>query len=213
MNYSSVGRTVAEQLKDKDGVMIYRHIEGVSAKPTFSKCRKFRYKLDIQLNGGSGNKTACVIMLNPSMANADIADKSVNFLEKLFFQKDFQKKFTGEIRPCQEFKGITKLIIVNLFAFIQTREFNCDQKRVGPENDSHIRKALATSNVVLIAWGAKGNPCCESRENTVKSLIKKSGNKNSFLAKKHPALFTYKNFLTRYPVAKNDVESGPGTAQ
>ena len=100
--------------------MIFRHIEGASVDAVFSNCKKYRYKLTIQNDNSSGSETVCVVMQNPSVANTEIADKSVQFLEKLIFTKGYS-----------EFRNVKKIIIVNQFALIQTNEFKGLESDIG----------------------------------------------------------------------------------
>jgi hypothetical protein len=69
-----------------------RHIDSVEAAAVFSGCGRYRYRLDISLQTGSGNngKTVCAILQNPSVASTEIADKSIQFLEKLIFTKGLE---------------------------------------------------------------------------------------------------------------------------
>ena len=91
--------------------MNFKHIDGTSATAVFSDCKKYRYRLTIQNHNSSGSETVCVIMQNPSVANAEIADKSVQFLEKLIFTKGYS-----------EFGNVKKIIIVNQFALYKTSD-------------------------------------------------------------------------------------------
>jgi hypothetical protein len=61
--------------------------------------------LEIVLNGAAPTgKTVCVVMQNPSYAGEDVADKSVQFMEKVVFQKGLA-----------EFTDVRRLIVVNQF--------------------------------------------------------------------------------------------------
>mgnify|MGYP007056835191 CR=1 FL=1 len=68
----------------------YLHIQNVTAKAHFEKEGDvlFRYRLEIIKTGASlSPKTACVVMQNPSYAGEDVADKSVQFMEKNVFER------------------------------------------------------------------------------------------------------------------------------
>ena len=88
--------------------MRYRHLEGLEIDSTFSECGQFRYGLSIADPDKSNSKTLCVIMQNPSVADEHMADKSVQFLEKLVFKSGYKA-----------FHKVGKMIIVNQFAFVQ----------------------------------------------------------------------------------------------
>lgn len=59
-------------------------------------------------------------MQNPSYAGEEVADKSVQFMEKVVFQKGLP-----------EFRDVRRLIVVNQFAYIETNNFEgrSDQRR------------------------------------------------------------------------------------
>ena len=166
--------------------MIYKHIDGVGVQPKFSKCLQYRYRLDISLKTAAKDqtKTVCAIMQNPSVANKKIADKSVQFLEKLVFKKD-----------TPQFFDVRKLIIVNQFAFIQTKEFSGQDKHIGRENDRHIKEAIAESDIILIAWG-KSNTY-ESRKQAINKML---NNKVLLKGKSHPSRASYDGYVSTYSI-------------
>lgn len=79
-------------------------------------------------------------MQNPSYASVDIADKSVQVLERVIFEKGLV-----------EFNGVERLIVVNQFAFIQTKDFIGTDAQIGTRNDQAIASAVDESEMVLIA--------------------------------------------------------------
>ncbi len=81
-------------------------------------------------------------MQNPSYAGVEIADKSVQVLERVVFEKNIE-----------EFNGVERLIIVNQFAFIQTNNFIGTDEQVGNRNNDAISEAIDESDIVLLAWG------------------------------------------------------------
>lgn len=165
--------------------MIYKHIQNVLVKAKFSACKKFRYHLAILNRTRSKGETLCVIMQNPSVADASIADKSVQFLEKLIFEKEIEL-----------FKNVRKIIVVNQFGFIQTKGFVGSPRKIGKENDSYIKQALKLSDMVLVAWG-KTNPYPE-RRNTINTILKEYPKKVLFATKAHPSRGRYKDFIVPY---------------
>ena len=71
-------------------VMIYKHIDSVTVSAQFAweGELRFRYRLEIVLKDAvPTGKTACVVMQNPSYAGEDVADKSVQFMEKVIFKR------------------------------------------------------------------------------------------------------------------------------
>jgi hypothetical protein len=169
--------------------MIYRHIEQVSAKALFSKCKKYRYRLDISLNKpiDSDTKIVCAVMQNPSVANSDFADKSVQFLEKLIFTKDDSN-----------FSGVKKLIVVNQFAFVQTNDFSGKNAYIGPDNDSYIQQAISESDIILVAWGRSN--AYVARKKAINAILRKTIGKTLLLGKAHPSRASYDDYVSAYNI-------------
>lgn len=165
--------------------MIYKHIPGVQAGAEFSNCKKFRYQLTLENTTRTKGDSLCVIMQNPSVANTKIADKSVQFLEKLIFEKE------NEL-----FENIKTIAIVNQFAYIQTKDFKGASFKIGKANDSFIRRAIEGSDMVLIAWG-KTNSYSE-RRNVIHAILKDYPKKRLLKTKIHPSRGTYKDFIEPY---------------
>lgn len=189
MDHAHIGRLVEAQLKTKDVAMIYRHIDKVKACATFSDCKKYRYRLDISRiePTDSDTKIVCAVMQNPSVANADIADKSVQFLEKLIFTKGIS-----------HFSEVRKLIVVNQFAFVQTNDFSGQDEHIGPENNAHISQAIFESDIILIAWGS-GN-AYEARKAEINAMLKAQSGKSLLLGKSHPSRASYDGYVSAYSI-------------
>lgn len=146
----------------------------------------FRYRLDVVKDSFSNSfKTVCAIMQNPSYANEKIADKSVQVLERVVFEKGFQ-----------HFNGIGHLIIVNQFAFIQTNYFKGNNEQIGSRNNKVISNAIEKSDIVLIAWG-KDNGFIH-RQNHILKIIKSTTGKKLLVTSRHPSRVIYKNFIQEY---------------
>ena len=167
--------------------MTFKHIKGTSVDAVFSNCNNYRYKLTIQRDNSSGSKTVCVIMQNPSVANAKIADKSVQFLEKLIFTKGYT-----------EFKNVRKIVIVNQFAFVKTTNFDGSDLHIGQKNDKHISKTIRESDIVLIAWG-KNNDYSDRKE-TVNNMLRRHSGKTLLETKRHPSRGSYTDFVKPYGI-------------
>jgi len=168
-------------------MVIYKHIGGLKITPKFSEDKKFRYKLEaIKIDRiGSDRKTVCVIMQNPSDANKNVADKSVQFIEKLIFNEDYK-----------EFENVRKIIVVNQFADIQKKDFKGDDGVIDPENDKYIKSAINESNIILVAWG-KSNSYYK-RQESINGMLRLTRNKKMYKTKKHPSRGFYKNFISAY---------------
>ena len=121
-------------------------------------------------------------MQNPSDANNERADKSVQFLESLVFEKDYEI-----------FKNVRKIIIVNQFAFIQKHGFAGKDDQIGEENDRELTEAIKESDIVLIAWGKNNH--FRDRKELVYSILTDLKDKTIYENKKHPSRGYYKDFI------------------
>jgi len=159
----------------------FSHLDYLHVEAQFSPNKKFRYSLTLTHKGRAGGQTICLIMQNPSLANIEYADKTVQFMEKLVFEKNYQ-----------QFTRAYKLIIVNQFAFMQTKNFEGTSLQVGPQNDQVILEALKESDDIIIGWG-KTNAFQERQDFIFKQLANFKGAK--WLTKKHPSRGHYEDFL------------------
>lgn len=164
---------------------VYSHLPGLKVGARFSDCRRFRYLLTLEPEGDGNGKTLCAILQNPSTADEKQADKSVQFLERLVFQ-----------RSCPEFEGVKRLCIVNQFAYIQTSGFNGGHDHIGPENDRYLIETLARSDSVLIAWG-KSNRYTE-RKRFICDLLATRDPHSLWQTRAHPSRGRYRDFIVPY---------------
>ena len=174
--------------------MRFKHIDGVEVVALFSGDRRYRYRLQITLKPGlRGGETACVVMQNPSYANEEIADKSVQFMEKVVFEK-----------ALQEFNRARRLIVVNQFAFIQTNKFKGLVDEIGSKNNSSIKDSLRESNIIIIGWGASNR--FKDRQEFVLGLLKQMKGKILFKTKMHPSRGKYKDFIQQYKLGIGELK-------
>jgi hypothetical protein len=165
--------------------MRYEHIDGVEVTAQFSSEGESRYRnrLEITLKEASPTgKTVCAVMQNPSYAGADVADKSVQFLEKVIFKKGLP-----------EFDGVRRLIVVNQFAYIQTNDFEGLSHQIGELNDAAITAALHESDIVILAWGSINR--FEARKAFVHGLLGGMKHKTLLQTKMHPSRGQYDGFI------------------
>lgn len=162
--------------------MIYKHLAGLQINATFSDCGNFRYRLIIKHPEKKQGKVICVIMQNPSDANTELADKSVQFLENLVFSCNYR-----------EFEEVTELIIVNQFAYIQKKDFVGTEENIGPDNEAYLRDSIHKADIVLVAWG-KNNRYLE-RQESILNVIRSAGMKHLYKTKKHPSRGCYTDFV------------------
>jgi hypothetical protein len=168
--------------------MTYLHRPGLTVKAEFSPedIPIFRYYLEITRNGDrSCSKTVCAIMQNPSYANVEIADKSVQVLEKVVFEKDYE-----------ELKGVQRLIIVNQFGYIQTKNFIGNEEQIGKRNEKAIIDAIDKADIVLIAWG-KANKYIERKKNILK-VIQAKKEIVVLQTSRHPSRVIYDGFIQQF---------------
>jgi len=170
--------------------MPYMHIDGVDVKAHFSKERGllYRYRLEmVRPSVKAPGKTACVVMQNPSYASEVVADKSVQFMEKIIFLKGHT-----------EFEGVRRMIVVNQFARVQTNDFEGLPHEVGSGNDAAIRTALREAHIIILAWGCS-NPF-EERQKFVLSCVKKLRGKQLFKTRTHPSRAAYAGFIQPFKI-------------
>lgn len=165
--------------------MIYQHIEDVEVSAQFSLEGESRYRnrLEITLNtSGHKGKTVCAVMQNPSYAGENVADKSVQFLEKVVFKKGLP-----------EFDNVCRLIVVNQFAYIQTKDFEGLPHQIGELNDAAITAALHESDIVVLAWGSSNR--FVARQAFVHALLGGMKHKTLLQTKMHPSRGRYDGFI------------------
>jgi hypothetical protein len=166
----------------------YLHRPNLTIKAEFTSERPpiFRYRLEAIKKGGSDNpRTVCAIMQNPSYACVEIADKSVQVLERVVFEKNIE-----------EFNGVERLIIVNQFAFIQTKDFLGTDEQVGNRNNDAISEAVDESDIVLLAWG-KANKYLQ-RKNHIIGIVRATEGKTILQTSRHPSRVIYEGFIQEY---------------
>lgn len=163
----------------------YQHRPGLNVQAHFAteNGRHFRYTLVVSRGASTTDgRTICVVMQNPSYAGVDVADKSVQVLERVVFEQGRS-----------EFAGVTRMVIVNLYAAIQTNDFRPAPAMIGSKNDVIIENSVETSDIVLIAWGqAKADP---ARKKWIVRLAAKYPGKHWLKTRMHPARVRYKGFI------------------
>ena len=101
----------------------------------------YRYDLTRAWKEGA---TALWVMLNPSTADADADDPTVNAAVQ------FSEKAAGG--------RFGRVLIVNLFALRTTSPARLKEHPdpVGPQNDATIARLAAQADVVILGWGEQG---------------------------------------------------------
>lgn len=115
--------------------------EPPSRSAVLSDCETYRYRLGRRWSGGLPG-TVAFVMLNPSTADAEVDDPT--------------------IRRCVGFaqrEGLEAIDVVNLYAYRATKPRHlaeavaAGRDVVGPENQRHLREAIAGATLVVFAWG------------------------------------------------------------
>lgn len=116
-----------------------------------SEDRVYRYALFRSLDGEAwdskapGRRTVCFIMLNPSRADEDTNDPTIEKLMK------YGRAW-----------GFARLAVVNLFAYRETdskklRALAARTDLIGPDNDAHIIRVAGESHKIVCGWGNEGD--------------------------------------------------------
>lgn len=153
------------------------HLPGMQVKAVFSTESGILYRYNLEITKPEASKsprTACVIMQNPSYANEKIADKSVQLMEKIVFELGLP-----------DFQSIERLIVVNLFGRVQTRDFKGLESDIGSGNDKAILKAIKDSEIIIIAWGVSDR--FKERKKTILKMLRGVNGKKVFKTKSHPS--------------------------
>lgn len=165
--------------------MPYKHIPGVivEAEFTVENGLNYRHWMQITLATAAENPiTACVVMQNPSYACEEIADKSVQFMEKNVFTRNLPA-----------FKNVERLVVVNQFARVQTTSFVGATSDIGEKNDAAIRRAIEQSDIVIIGWGTSNR--FNERQAFVHATLARNRGKRIYRTSSHPSRGRYEGFI------------------
>ena len=103
---------------------------------------------------------ACVIMLNPCIADNIITDTTTSLV-------------VNNIARLEKYGGVN---IVNLFSLLTSKlnfRWNSDEDLNDPENDHYIKKAALESDIIILAWGksADSNQRIAARAERVVAML------------------------------------------
>lgn len=166
-----------------------------------------RYRLDIELKNGDNKKAIQLIMMNPSEANEEISDNTINRVIKYVSTNNSE----GILQD------IGKIIFTNLYVVYETYSDNVDNyiseygldfvKGIEADgkynNNMIIKEATNESEIIIIAWGKGDILGYDNRIQEVFSLIK---NKEIYHVKdftedgypRHPRNWSYSWTLNKY---------------
>ena len=122
-----------------------------------------RYALIYKYKNSESEKTATIVMLNPSKANSSRLDPTMGIvLNKMQ-------------RLCY-----TKVIILNLFSYITSKQEKLQEKinesleeAIGEENDSYIERYLNNAAIAIIAWGNAEKINKSKLKERIRGILKK----------------------------------------
>lgn len=123
---------------------------------------KYRLMLEITLSGGEKNKSALVIMQNPSKATETVSDQTVNRVLDLLHNFKYEKVY-----------------IANLIPFYATDSAKVAKKaeledNLYVENDSIICEKVNSVSKIFVAWGGRNkfsNNLYKSRVKAIREII------------------------------------------
>lgn len=125
----------------------------------FSPCDRYRYTLWRRWPG-AGTKFLIMVMLNPSTADCEKNDPTVERCQRRAMRL-----------------GFAGLIVLNIFALRSTDPdaLYCESDPIGPDNDRHIRDVLWQFDLstVICAWGGHGK--LRDRGDQVRKMILDAG--------------------------------------
>jgi len=123
----------------------FEKVDVENIKALFSDDQKYRYTLSIPFyKEQERTKTVTVILKNPSSADAQRADKTVQNVEKVIYKA---------------FGDASKVEILNLFALRGTypkeimEAYTLGVNIVGDNNDAAFEEVLHESDYIVVAWG------------------------------------------------------------
>ena len=126
------------------------YVDVQNIRACFSQCGEYRYLLTIPYNSEEQRtEVISVILKNPSSADENSADTSVNRVENYVHRK---------------FSNCRELRILNLFAYRATDprdlkiriEEEGFRNAVGSANDRFLRDSFHNSAHIIVAWGSSG---------------------------------------------------------
>ncbi len=114
-------------------------VQSIERTAIFDSTGHYRYRLGRRWR--SGDRKIAFVMLNPSRADATYDDPT--------------------LRACIQFAQrwrFAALSVVNLFGYRTPHpsELKQAQDPVGPDNDTHVLKAVIEVEKVVVAWGNEG---------------------------------------------------------
>jgi len=152
----------------------------------------FRYLLRIPLKNKS-NKKVLVIMKNPSKANKDISDLTINRV----------------LTFCNR-EGYSEVNIMNLYSYYSTNSKRIAElirngemdTAVGKDNDSIMKSVLKEVNDVIVAWGSNTFGRTREYKNRILQIINIISHKNLYCVEENKSKKWYPRHAQVWSVNK-----------
>jgi len=114
----------------------------IKRRAAFSRCKRYRYRLERSWNQDTAAKRVVFVGLNPSTADHRVDDPT--------------------IRRCIDFShrwGYNAVTVINLFAYRTPypAELKKADNPIGPYNRSHCKAVIEDAELVIACWGRYGN--------------------------------------------------------
>ncbi|MED4229505.1 DUF1643 domain-containing protein [Neobacillus cucumis] len=129
-----------------------------------------RYVLKVPLKNKT-NKKILVIMKNPSKADREESDHTINNVLKFCYSE-----------------GFSTVYIMNLYSFYSTKpkgiaaliNNNQESLAIGKDNDRYLKKILQIVNEVIVAWGGNTFGCTERYKSRIEQVTRIIKGKNLY---------------------------------
>ncbi|WP_159462037.1 DUF1643 domain-containing protein [Salirhabdus sp. Marseille-P4669] len=138
------------------------------------QANNLRYLLEIPLKTRK-EQMVLVIMKNPSLANKNKSDHTINRVLKFCYTKGYSKVFVMNLYAyySTDPKGIAKLI-----------HNNQEHLAIGCENDSLLLELSKHVDDIIVAWGSNTFGCTSKYKKRIKDVTKLLEGKNLFYVEK-----------------------------
>ncbi|MEG0479369.1 MAG: DUF1643 domain-containing protein [Clostridium sp.] len=174
-----------------------------------------RKKLKITLKNKKQEKTATIIMMNPSKADNDKSDKTVDAVVE-FFGNLNSKSYDISSKEMEKLKEIKYLQITNLFSIYNPKSKELKNsidnimkyvmkeyfKKLMDDNFRSIKESIDKSDIVIIGWGN-----CPTNFNEI-LYIKRICEIVKYLKGKEILLLAFKIYDTKFKKIKSITERG-----
>ncbi|MDF2813076.1 MAG: hypothetical protein K0S56_4107 [Microvirga sp.] len=164
-------------------------IDGSSV--VISDCELFRYRLERETQMNGRGRTAAVLMVNPSTADASENDATIR-----------------KVMGFADRNNIGRIIVGNKFAFRakDIKALRTAADAIGPENDRHLEQIMRDADIHIVAWGplAKLPPNLRDRWRDVAAIAQRVGCRLMCLGAvqdghpRHPLMLAYATPLTEW---------------